>query len=121
MTRPAIRAGADMVGYERDDAARAEKVREFLTTKGYQRVAVVEGSLNDAWRLTNSVEEAWFENRENVTPVFHAAQHGCRSSMVGDLFVIDGEISMVASMGFKKVEGDFADLLAAVDNLREQF
>lgn len=110
------------IGYERDAIALTEAVRERLADGSYQRVATVDGNLNEAWRLTNSVDEAWFENYpSNIKPVDFAKNEGCRSSMVGDLFVVEGVVHVAASIGFRTVEGDFSDLLNKVEDLKEQF
>ncbi len=59
-----------------------------------------------AWRLTNHIESAWTEN-EGVTPSAEGVLHGQhRSSMVGDIFDVDGTLYVVAWSGFDLLEVD---------------
>ena len=50
--------------------------------------------------LTNSVEDAWWNN-EGVTPMFDGK--GCRSTSVGDMVLIGKEKYKCESMGWSKV------------------
>ena len=60
----------------------------------------VDQKLETAFRLTNSVNHAWWEN-EGVTPMF--PEQGCRSTSVGDMVLVGTEKYVCASTGWKKV------------------
>ena len=62
--------------------------------------ATVNEKLELAFRLTNSIEYAWWENEE-VTPMF--PEQGCRSTSVGDKVLIGTEKYVCENMGWKKV------------------
>ena len=62
--------------------------------------ATVNEKLELAFRLTNSIEYAWWENEE-VTPMF--PEQGCRSTSVGDMVLIGTEKYVCENMGWKKV------------------
>lgn len=101
-----------------------------MTGLGLTHVATVdapdnltlEGALEYAWRWTNNVEgswsikEAWLSGQENgdfnerveVTAPLHVdpagKTWGHRSSMVGDIFVADGQRFRVDVFGFEPEE-----------------
>ena len=56
--------------------------------------------LERAFMLTNSIEDAWYNN-ERVTKMISGA--GCRSTMVGDMVLIGKEKFKVEPMGWSKV------------------
>ena len=56
--------------------------------------------LEEAFMLTNSIEDAWYNNKR-VTKMFSGA--GCRSTMVGDIVLIGKEKFKVEPMGWSKV------------------
>ena len=60
----------------------------------------VDQKLETAFRLTNSINHAWWEN-EDVTPMF--PEQGCRSTSVGDMVLVGTEKYVCASIGWKKV------------------
>ena len=62
--------------------------------------ATVNQKLELAFRLTNSIEYAWWENEE-VTPMF--PEQGCRSTSVGDMVLVGTEKYVCVSIGWKKV------------------
>ena len=62
---------------------------------------VVDQKLETAFRLTNSVNHAWWEN-EGVTPMF-PDKEGCRSTSVGDMVLVGTEKYVCASTGWKKL------------------
>ena len=63
--------------------------------------------LNHTFYMTNSVESAWFENKE--LNVAENAICGCRSTSVGDIIEVEDndtgvtDVYMVAGCGFMKV------------------
>lgn len=61
---------------------------------------VTSEDLNDAYRLTNHIDYNWTENDEVATP--EGVQP--RSSSVGDIFVLDDEVHLVARCGFTKIK-----------------
>ena len=61
---------------------------------------VVDQKLETAFRLTNNINRAWWENEE-VTPVF--PEQGCRSTSVDDMVLIGNEKYICESVGWKKV------------------
>ena len=56
--------------------------------------------LEKAFMLTNSINDAWYNNKE-ITKMFEGA--GCRSTMVGDMVLIGKEKFKVEPMGWSKV------------------
>jgi hypothetical protein len=61
---------------------------------------VVDQKLETAFRLTNNINRAWWENEE-VTPMF--PDQGCRSTSVGDMVLVGTEKYVCVSTGWKKV------------------
>ena len=81
----------------------SEKLNALLKTyEGVESVAVIHSDekLERAFMLTNSVEDAWWNN-EGVTPMFDGK--GCRSTSVGDMVLIGKEKYKCESMGWSKV------------------
>ena len=62
---------------------------------------VVDQKLELAFKLTNNINRAWWENEE-ATPVFFPEQ-GCRSTSVGDMVLVGTEKYVCVSTGWKKV------------------
>ena len=62
---------------------------------------VVDQKLETAFRLTNSVNHAWWEN-EGVTPMF-PDKEGCRSTSVGDMVLIGTEKYVCENQGWEKL------------------
>ena len=56
--------------------------------------------LEEAFMLTNSIEDAWYNNKR-VIKMFSGA--GCRSTMVGDMVLIGKEKFKGEPMGWSKV------------------
>lgn len=61
--------------------------------------ADVEDTLDEMWRLTNSIDHEWTLNHE----VKWAPARNIRSSMVGDVFVVGGMKWVVDRVGFTPV------------------
>ena len=91
-----------------DDDKRLAYAREVLKNNNYERVADMNlgGSsstiLEDAYRLTNSIDTAWYENVDLL--VAEGFQDGCRSTSVGDIVQLAGESYMVAGCGFRHID-----------------
>lgn len=76
-------------------------------------VAIVESdSMDDAYRLTNTIDEAWDKN-EGVRALGRVGQSGkiivsgLRSTSVGDILMTsDGEFYIVESAGFRKLNDE---------------
>lgn len=74
----------------------------------YQKVATVlvadeigaEGALNVAFEKTNHIDHNWMDNSD----VEVAGNKRHRSSMPGDVFVIDGKAHVVKGMGFGELD-----------------
>ena len=64
--------------------------------------ATVDEKLELAFRLTNSIDYAWWENEE-VIPMF-PDKGGCRSTSVDDMVLIGTEKYICSRAGWKKVE-----------------
>lgn len=86
--------------------ASLESVKDVLAGKvenlRYELVAEVDcDDLDDAYRLTNSIDEYWGEN-EGVTDL----TDGCRSTSVGDILETStGYKYVVANFGFESLHG----------------
>ena len=66
----------------------------------YTKVAEVDiDDLDIAWELTNSIESPWYELMR-MTGAGNVFDGPHRSSMVGDIFQIDGDLYIVAPVGF---------------------
>lgn len=65
--------------------------------------ATVNEKLELAFKLTNSIDYAWWENKE-VTPIFPDEDGGCRSTSVDDMILIGTEKYICSRVGWKKVE-----------------
>ena len=59
-----------------------------------------ESKLEEAFMLTNSVNDAWWNN-EGVTPMF--PDKGCRSTSVGDMVLVGKEKYLCDRMGWSLV------------------
>ena len=64
--------------------------------------ATVNEKLELAFKLTNSIDYAWWENKE-VTPTF-PDKGGCRSTSVDDMVLIGNEKYVCKNAGWEKVE-----------------
>ena len=64
--------------------------------------ATVNEKLELAFKLTNSIDYAWWENKE-VTPTF-PDKGGCRSTSVDDMVLIGNEKYVFKNAGWEKVE-----------------
>ena len=76
--------------------------------KVLQKVAEVDGDLNDAFRLTQNVDYSWamtpHEKVRFIEPLgFDPNDGGIRSTSVGDVMEKDGEFYIVAFVGFSKI------------------
>jgi len=65
-------------------------------------VAEIDGDLNDAYHLTQNIEESWAQNTDSKVK---AKCDECRSTSVGDVMEKDGVFYVVASFGFDVLEG----------------
>lgn len=73
----------------------------------YIKVASVNtNNLDLAYERTNSIDNAWYDNVDGET-LIRETNDPCRSSMCGDILVVDGEPHrawLVASIGFTAVD-----------------
>jgi hypothetical protein len=87
-----------------DDTARPKLARQLLDRGAYEIVAVLPActELEVAWRLTNNIDSSWsLEPATGVHPVMApGANRGRRSSMVGDVFELNGKVLVVDTFGF---------------------
>lgn len=67
---------------------------------GEERIENRLGDLEEAFRLTNTIDRQWWEN-EGITPKFKG--DGCRSTSVGDLMFCAGRTYVVGRFGFEEV------------------
>lgn len=118
MTHSAFIAGNDKIGYERDEVKRAERILAAIIQKQYVYVAAVEAEdLDDAWVKTNSIDEPWY-NSSDVSDFRGMVECDgrARSAMVGDLYVMDGKIYIVAMAGFNEVPAS-EEIIKVLDDL----
>ena len=81
--------------FKQDIAVRVKEHLDIL-----QEVAEVDtDDLNEAFKLTNHIDSDWMDNYE-VTPV--NGNH--RSTSVGDCMEKDGQLYVVAPVGFEEVK-----------------
>ena len=86
---------------------KVEDIQKFLNDGMYQKVVNVKtDDLEEAFKLTNHIDNSWLENT-NVETIVNKA----RSTSVGDLFVKNNEVFLVSSMGFEKMPTDFKNIL----------
>ena len=64
------------------------------------KVMSVSEKLEHAFMLTNSIDDAWYNNK-GITKMFDG--DGCRSTMVGDMVLIGTDKYKVEPMGWSKV------------------
>lgn len=83
-----------------------EVVEDQLRHNNLIRVADIETNeedlekvLNEAYGLTNSIDEAWYENKNISIP--DITRDSCRSTSIGDVIQIFGDSYMVDRVGFK--------------------
>ena len=94
--------------YYMNDEDRKETILKALDVGKYETVASpsIGGSttdiLNEAYRLTNSVDYPWYENKD--IGVSEIAVLGCRSTSVGDVIIVHGEKHYVHNYGFVCLE-----------------
>ncbi len=95
------------LGY--DSAVRAEFIRNNL--KEYNEVAILrlrgsrELSMNDAFRFTQNQESGWAEDLATYQDFDIFVEH-CRSTSVGDIFIVNEVEYFVDSYGFSPVKAD---------------
>ena len=76
-----------------------------------EEVARVNGTMNEAYHLTNHIDEAWHEQQDSRLQF--VGKEEPRSTSVGDMMNQDGVWYIVAGVGFKEVP-DFGLELSAV-------
>jgi predicted transcriptional regulator len=86
----------------------AVKARQLWNAGGaYQKIAVVNtDDLNVAYEQTNNIEDLWVKNAmilETFNLVEVKGVKGARSTSMGDIMEKDGELYVVAMMGFEKI------------------
>lgn len=89
------------------DYARGEKLVELVkaNTESYEEVAVVfADNLEYAYRMTNSIDERWYESDDIDIVVAECAKYGCRSTSIGDFLKVNDDYYVVDSCGFTKFE-----------------
>ena len=75
-----------------------EKFKELECQHSLEKVAEVQtDDLDDAFRDTNHIDRAWYEN-DNVKVIKES-----RSTSVGDVMELGGKRFIVASLGFKEL------------------
>jgi len=99
------------------DENKAKLTDMFINDEYWDRVAEIENTtLNDAYRLTNSIDCGWWENEE-VESLFDG--EGAKSTDIGDLMLVEiplepetendaishFELWIVAPVGFVKIDG----------------
>jgi len=68
--------------YHKNDPTFRDVHEEVVDLSEFTKVAIVRcGALRDAFRLTNHIDEPWFDNEE-----VEVIKRNARSSSVGDLF-----------------------------------
>ena len=64
-------------------------------------VAKVDGTLEEAYHLTNHQEEAWNEVKDSRLEFLGKSEP--RSTSVGDVMEMDGKFFQVAGIGYKEI------------------
>lgn len=81
-----------------------QAVAAVWKAKGYELAATVyTDDLEFAWWATNNIECSWTQSPQvqSGKVVVEGAPGPRRSSMVGDIFVMNGQMHIVASFGFR--------------------
>ncbi len=82
----------------------AGTAKKLFLDKKYKLVALVDAdNFETAWCLTNNIESSWSHEPDSRVKVQVQSDHGLRSSMVGDIFVRDGNVHVVAMIGFEEI------------------
>lgn len=76
-----------------------------ITGFEFKLVATVHtDKMDDAFRLTNSIDDNWYEVDNDLIDIEPSAAIGCRSTSVGDIVQNEnGEVWVVANFGFTQL------------------
>lgn len=72
----------------------------------YEHVASLDCDMGEVFKLTQNdfYDNGWLKDGpDEVTPRVTDGRDGCRSTSVGDILIQDGEMFVVASVGFAKL------------------
>ena len=83
------------------NSIKTNKVTEVAKINFTKSILDINDILNDAYRMTNSIEDNWFEN--SSINVSKEARKGCRSTSKGDIIEIENRRWIVCSIGFKEI------------------
>ena len=90
-----------------EEHIRSARARAALAAGHYEVVARVDSDdLEHAWMVTNNIDSSWSLDPwptvevSKPLPTIKGRAYGHRSSMVGDVFVLNGSVHVVDSFGF---------------------
>jgi hypothetical protein len=85
----------------------------------YEKVAEVDSdSLEDAWSLTQNTDRDWINN---LHVKYLGQAQDCRSTSIGDVFAINGQLEMVMPLGYVSFNwGDKISFYASVQEVANQ-
>ena len=85
----------------------------------YEKVAEIDSnSLGDAWNLTQNNDRDWTKNK-HVKYLVKAPD--CRSTSIGDVFSINGQLEMVMPLGYVSLNwGDKISFFSSVQKIANQ-
>lgn len=78
------------------------------------KVAEIDGDLNEAYRLTQNIDDAWAHSKNPKVRFFSPdGDDEARSTSVGDVMEMNGVFYVVASVGFDTLLDDYSSLVTA--------
>jgi hypothetical protein len=96
-----------------EEVERAERAKRAYANGHYEAVANIDSDdLERAYFWTNNIDSSWSRNPAPGVSVLRPLHHkdgqtyGLRSSMVGDLFILNGKFFVVDSFGFASIDED---------------
>lgn len=81
----------------------------------YEKVAEIDSdSLEDAWSLTQNNDHDWIKNQHVK---YLGKAHDCRSTSIGDVFSVNGQLETVMPMGYVSFRwGDNISFFASIQS-----
>lgn len=107
------RRGTELAVYVNDN------LHKYKTVVALEMGGTPTSILNEAYALTNSVEEAWYKNPDIL--VDEEVAQGCRSTSIGDIIEIEGVVYLTDGFGFVCIEDALLDSFLENDEIDEEY
>jgi len=93
-------------------------VASYEAEQGDTEISAQHPELDNAFRLTNSIDSAWFDNQDLTLTEDVKEKGGARSTSVDDIVSLDGQKFVVAMAGFEPVASEELEAINQDDTLR---